>query len=147
MRKNHIRPDTYLNTGVEGHRGISRIAHLEDASEPVLGEVANLENLQVRWRRAEIEVGNEDVIDDDGRFRRLVEGSREQIFGPVVEIRVGRERRPVEVEGHVEMALLRRNHRKKIQTPVDSVVEFLVRVQVGVSELRDKMMEIIRRVK
>jgi hypothetical protein len=33
-------------------------------------------------------------------------------------LRVGRKRRPVEVEGHVEMALLRRNHRGKHQARV-----------------------------
>jgi hypothetical protein len=97
---------THLNSGLERQVRIARIAHLEYAAKPVLGQVANLENLQIRRHRAQVEFGDEDVIDDDGRLRGLVERLGQQVSSSTVEVGVGRERRPVEVEGHVEMAMI-----------------------------------------
>lgn len=103
----------YLHPCFEGQEGISRVAHLEYAPEAVLGQVANLENLQVGRHRAEVELGDDDVVDDDGRLGRLVEGGRQEIAGAGVEGRVGRQRRPVEVEGHVELAPVLETHRSQ----------------------------------
>ena len=95
---------TYLHAGPESQVGIAGVAHLEDAAEPVLGEVADLEDLELGRYGAEVELGDEDIVDDDRGFRGLVEGGGEQVPGARVEVGVGRQRRPVEVEGHVEMA-------------------------------------------
>ena len=94
----------YLHSCLERQEGVSRIAHLEDAPEAVLGQVADLEDLEVRRHGAEVELCDDNVIDDDGRLGRLVEGGRQEIAGAGVEGGVGRQRRPVEVEGHVELA-------------------------------------------
>ena len=94
----------YLHSCLERQEGVSRIAHLEDAPEAVLGQVANLEDLEIRRHGAEVELCDDNVIDDDRGLRRLVESGRQEIAGAGVEGCVGRERRPVEVEGHVELA-------------------------------------------
>jgi len=95
---------SYLYASLQSQEGIARVAHLEDAAEAVLGEVANLEDLEIWGHGAQVELGDEDIIDDDGRLGALVERGREQVACAAVEVRVGRQRRPVEVEGHVEMA-------------------------------------------
>ena len=104
---------TYLDSCLERQEGVPRIAHLENASESVLGQVANLEDFQIRRHGAEVELGHDNVIDDDGRLRRLVQGRRQEIAGALVEARVGRQRRPVEVEGHVELAFVLEMHRSQ----------------------------------
>jgi len=93
-------PITYLDSRSEGQEGVAAVAHLEDAAEAVLGQVANLEDLQLWWHGAEIELCDEDVIDDDRGLWRLIEGCREQVSGALVKVLVGREGRPVEVESH-----------------------------------------------
>lgn len=95
---------TYLNSRLQGQEGIARIGHLEDTSKPILRKVANFENLQVGGHGAEVELADKNVIDNDGRFRILIEGLCQEIARTSVEVGVGRQRRPVEVEGHVEMA-------------------------------------------
>lgn len=95
----------YLYSGLEGQESIAGITHFEDAAKPILGQVADFENLEVRRDGAQVELANEDVIDDDGRLGRLVEGLRQEVARATVEVGVSRERRPVEVEGHVEMAV------------------------------------------
>lgn len=66
--------NTYLNTRLERQKCIARVAHFENASKSVLGKVANLENFQIRGHSAEVELADENVVNNDGRFRRLVEG-------------------------------------------------------------------------
>ena len=95
-----IESSTYLHAGPESQVGIAGVAHLEDTTEPILGKVADLEDLELRGHGAEVEFGDEDIIDDNRGLRRLVEGGGEQIPGARVEVGVGRQRRPVEVEGH-----------------------------------------------
>lgn len=91
---------TYLNSCPEGQEGVAAVAHLEDAAKAVLCQVADLEDLQL-WRHgAKVELCDEDIIDDYWRLGRLIEGGREQVSGALVEVLVGRERRPVEVESH-----------------------------------------------
>lgn len=100
LRKSKNRSITYLNSCPEGQEGVAAVAHLEDAAEAVLCQVADLEDLQL-WRHgAEVELCDEDIIDDYWRLGRLIEGGREQISGALVEVLVGREGRPVEVESH-----------------------------------------------
>jgi hypothetical protein len=91
---------TYLDSCSKGQEGVAAVAHLENAAEAVFGQVANLEDLQLWGHGAEIELCDEDVIDDDWGLWRLIEGGGEQVSGALVEVLVGRERRPVEVESH-----------------------------------------------
>src|SRR5690606_17913891 len=72
---------TNLYSRLERQEGVPRVAHLEYSSKPILGQVADLENLQVRRHGAEVELGDDNVIDDDRRLRRLVEGRRQEIAG------------------------------------------------------------------
>lgn len=98
---------TNLNSCLERQERVARVAHLEDASEPILGKVTDLEYLQLRRHGAEVELGHKDVVDYYRRLRGLVQGGREQVARALIEARVGRERRPVEVEGHVKVAVMR----------------------------------------
>jgi len=99
---------TYLNSCLQRQESVAGVAHLEDASKPVLGDVPYLEDFEF-WRHgAKVELGNEDVIDDDRRLRGLVQRRCQEVAGFFVELLVGRQRRPVEVEGHVELAGLLR---------------------------------------
>src|SRR3569833_896969 len=111
QRRQQRRPrqniSTYLNSGLERQEGIARVAHLEDASKAVFGNVAYLQDLEIRGHGAQVELGNDDFIDVDGWLGRLVLGCGQQVAGALVEARVGRERRPVEVESHVEMDRLK----------------------------------------
>jgi hypothetical protein len=104
---------THLHSCFERQEGIPGIAHLKYSPEAVFGQVANLENLQVGRHGAEVELGHDDIIDNDRRLRRLVQGRRQEITGSLVEFRIGRQRRPVEVEGHVELAPVLKTHRSQ----------------------------------
>jgi hypothetical protein len=106
---------TYLYSRLERQESIAGIAHFENAAKPILGEVADLENLKIGGHGAQVEFADEDIIDNDGRFGRLVQGRREQVACSFVELGVGRERRPVEVEGHVEMAIIVRQPWEEIR--------------------------------
>jgi hypothetical protein len=97
---------TYLDSSFERQKGIARITHLKNATEPVLGKVTNFENLQVWGHGAQVELADKNVVNDDRRLGRLVQGRREQVASFLVELGVRRERRPVEIEGHVEMAII-----------------------------------------
>lgn len=90
----------YLNSSPQRQEGISAIAHLENAPKAILCKISYLQNLQLRRHRAEVELCDEDIIDNDGWFRGFVKSSRKQVAGALIEVFVGRERRPVEVEGH-----------------------------------------------
>lgn len=95
----------YLHSRFERQEGVPGIAHLEDAPKPVLGQVTNLKDLQI-WRHGpQVELCDDDVVDDDGRLRRLVQGRRQEVAGALIEPRVRRQRRPVEVEGHGGLAI------------------------------------------
>lgn len=96
---------TYLNPCLQSQESIAGIAHFEYTAKSVFGEVANLENLQVGRHSAQVELAHEDIVDDDGRLGGFVQGRCEQITGSTVEFSVRSKRRPVEVEGHVEMAM------------------------------------------
>lgn len=91
---------TYLDSRAQGQECIPAVAHLEDAAEAVLCQIPYLQYLQLRRHGAEVELGDEDVIDDDGRLRGLVERGGEQVASALVKVFVGGQRRPVEVEGH-----------------------------------------------
>jgi len=95
----------YLNPCFEGQEGVPGIAHLEYAAKAILGQIPYLEYLQVGRDGAEIELVHEDVVDDDGRLGRLIEGGGEHLLGAQVELGVCRQRRPVEVEGHYAQTL------------------------------------------
>ena len=99
--KKKMQRHTYLDSSLEGQVCVARVAHLEDAAKPILGQVANLEDLQVGGHGAEVELADEDVVDDDRGLGRLIEGLGQEVARLGVELCVGRERRPVEVEGHV----------------------------------------------
>ena len=98
----------YLYPRFQGQEGVPGIAHLEDAAEAVLGKVPDLQDFQIRRDRSEVQLADEDVIDDDGRLRRLIERGGEHLLRAQVELGVCRQRRPVEVEGHREEADIRR---------------------------------------
>lgn len=97
---------TYLNPRLERQVGVSGVGHLEDASESIFCQVADFQDFEVGRHGAEIELADEDVIDDDWGFGRLVQRLCEQVPGARVELCVRRQRRPVEVERHVEMAVM-----------------------------------------
>lgn len=90
----------YLNSGPQCEESVAGIAHLEYTAKPILGEVPDLEDLQVRRDGAEIELGDEDVIDDNRRLRVLVQGVGQELLSALIELGVRREWRPVEVKGH-----------------------------------------------
>lgn len=91
---------THLDSCPQGQESISAVAHLKDAAEAVLCQIPYFQYFKLGRHRAKIELGDEDVIDNDGGLRGLVEGGGEQVAGALVEVFVGRQRRPVEVEGH-----------------------------------------------
>lgn len=76
------------------------VAHFEDASKPVLGEITNLENVEFGRHMAEVELVDHDVVHDDRWLRGLVEGGGEQFLSLRIEGCVRCQRRPVEVERH-----------------------------------------------
>ena len=59
---------THLNPRLERQVCIARVAHLENAAESILGQVADFKDLEIRGHGAQVEFANEDVIDDDGRL-------------------------------------------------------------------------------
>jgi hypothetical protein len=91
-----------LHSGLERQECIPVVAHFEDSSKPVLSQISNLEDLEFRRYMAEIELVNQDVVHDNRWLRRFVQCSRKQLLGPCIERCVGRQRRPVEVERHIE---------------------------------------------
>lgn len=113
MTRNPGKP--YLHSGCQRQEGVAGIAHFENAAESVLCQISYFQNLQVGRHGAQVEFCHEDVIDDDRRLGRLVEGCRKKVACSFVEAGVGRQRGPVEVEGHVELALsLTRHGNRKI---------------------------------
>ena len=66
---------TNLNFGLQRQKGISIIAHSKNSAEPVLRQIPNLQNLELRGRLAEVKLLDEYVIDDDRRFLRFVQCS------------------------------------------------------------------------
>lgn len=65
-----------LDSCFESQKCVSRIGHLKDASKPVLRQVSNLQDLQLRGNGSKVEFRYDNIVDDDGRFRRLIERSR-----------------------------------------------------------------------
>lgn len=104
------RKEAYLNSGFEREIRIARVGHFKDATESVLGQIANFEDLQVRGHIAQVELVDEDVIDNDGRLGRFIQSFRQEVARSRIEFSVGRQRRPVEVEGHVKWLLKSRDH-------------------------------------
>lgn len=94
------REKAHLYACLEGQESVAGVAHLEDASEAVGSNVSDLEDFEVWRHRAQVELGDDDVVDDDGGFWGLVEGGGQEVAGALVEAGIGREWRPVEVEGH-----------------------------------------------
>ena len=86
-----------LDLCLEGQEGIAGVRHFENASEPVLCQVANLQYLQLGRGGAQVQLGDDDVVDDDRRLGRLVQGGGEHVAGAR---RVCDKRGPVEVESH-----------------------------------------------
>lgn len=91
---------TYLYSCSQRQKGIAAVAHLEYSPKAILCKISYLQYFQLRRHGAEVELCDEDIIDDDGRFRGLVQSSREQVASALIKVFVGRQRRPVEVEGH-----------------------------------------------
>lgn len=96
---------TYLDSCFEGQESIPRIAHLEYSTKPILRQISYLQNLQLGRDTPQVELINQDIIDDYRRLWRFIEGSCEQLLSSFVEVRICRQRRPVEVKSHVETAL------------------------------------------
>lgn len=94
-----------LDSCFEGQESVSGIAHFEYAAKPVFGQVPDLQNLQVRRDRAEVELIDEDVIDDDGRLGRFVQRRGQELLRSGVEGGVCCQRGPVEVESHFGASL------------------------------------------
>lgn len=61
-----------LDLCLEGQEGVAGIRHFEDAPKAILGQVANLEYLQLGRGGAQVQLGDNDVVDDDGGLGRLV---------------------------------------------------------------------------
>lgn len=70
--------NTHLNFRPESQEGISLVAHSENAPESILGQVSNLQYLQIWCALSQIQLLNEDIIDDNRRLLRLVEGRCEE---------------------------------------------------------------------
>jgi hypothetical protein len=103
---------TYLDSCLQGQERIPRITHLENPSKPILCQISNLQYFQF-WRNTpQIQFINQNIVDDYRRLRWLIESRCEHLPGPGIEIRICRQRRPVEIEGHVEMALDTRGDEK-----------------------------------
>lgn len=100
-----------MDSGLEGQERIPRIAHLENSPESILCQIPNLQYLQVRRDTPQIQLVDDNIIDDDRRLRRLIEGRCEHFLRARIEVRIGSQRRPVEVEGHIAMTLGRRYKR------------------------------------
>lgn len=90
----------YLNTSFEGQEGVAGVAHLEDTPKPIGSNVADFQNLEIRRDRTQIELGYDDVVDNNGRLGRLIESSRQHLAGALVEACISRKGRPIEVERH-----------------------------------------------
>ena len=93
---------TYLHSSFQGQKGVARVAHFENASKSVLGQIPNLQYFQLGRDGAQIELIYEDIIDDDGWFGRFIEGGRQEVLSARVEVGVCGQRRPVEVERHCD---------------------------------------------
>lgn len=65
----------YLYSRLERQECVAGIAHLENATKTILGEIANLEDFQLWRNRAKIELVDKDIIDNDWRLLRFVQGS------------------------------------------------------------------------
>lgn len=76
---------TCLNAGFQSQIGVSCIAHFENASKPVLCQISDFENLQVRGYGTKIELIDNDIVDDDGRFGGSVQGCGQMLLNPGVE--------------------------------------------------------------
>lgn len=70
--KKKKKSSTYLNSGFQCQEGVAGVAHLEDASESILCQVANLQDFQIGRHGAEVELADENIIDDDGRLGGFV---------------------------------------------------------------------------
>lgn len=66
----------YLDPGLECEKGVPSVAHFEDSPKAVFSQISNLEYFKIRWDGAKIELIDQDVIDDDGRFWGFVQGRR-----------------------------------------------------------------------
>lgn len=75
----------YLNSRFQCKKGVSAIAHFEDTPKPIFSEVTNLKNLKIGRNRSEIELIDENVINDNWRFWRFVDGGRQELLGACVE--------------------------------------------------------------
>lgn len=89
-----------MDSSLEGQEGVAGIGHLEDTAKAIFCEVADLQDLQVRGHRAQVELCDDNIIDDDRGLGGFIERGREQILGASVKTRVRHQRRPVEVERH-----------------------------------------------
>lgn len=68
--------DAYLNSSLQSKEGIPSVAHPKDAPKSILRQVSNFEDFKI-WRHgAQVELIDQDVIDDNGRLRGLVQSSR-----------------------------------------------------------------------
>lgn len=66
-----------LDSSLERQEGVAGIRHFEDPAKAVLCEVADLEDLQVGGHRAQVELCDDNIIDDDGRLGGFIERGSE----------------------------------------------------------------------
>jgi hypothetical protein len=91
---------THLHSCLQGKEGIPRIAHFEDASKPIFRQVSNFQDLQVRGHRAQIQLIDKNIINDDRGLGRFVQRCGEELLRTRVKGGVCSQRRPIEVERH-----------------------------------------------
>lgn len=76
-RPKSARPfNIYLDPRLECEKGVASIAHFEDPPEAIFSQISNLEYFKIWWDGAKVELIDQDVINDDGRFRGFVQGRR-----------------------------------------------------------------------
>lgn len=93
---------TYLDSCFESKKGISRIAHLKDPAESILCQISNLQYLQLGRHTPQVQLIDQNVVDDYRGFWRFIQSCGEHLLSSFVKVRICRQRRPIEIERHVE---------------------------------------------
>ena len=89
-----------LDPSLQLQKRVSIITHLEDASEAILCQVANFQDLQVWRNMPKAKFAHYNVINNYRRLRGFIQGGRQKVLGARVEASIGRKRRPVKIERH-----------------------------------------------
>jgi len=95
---------TYLDPRLQGDLSIASIRHSKYAAKPVLGEITDLQHLQLGGTMAEVQILDGDIrVHNDRGLRGLVERKCQKLSGARAELRRARggdQWRPVEIKGH-----------------------------------------------